>query len=302
MHVMHRGTSFTARALVAASLFTTAACGGGSSTPGANEPRRNEWGDIVTETTDPLLDPAPFDPKAFVRAYAAPRHRVFWGIEGTEQELSRAARTTRDREAKRQAQLQLLRFRFQAAERATEASQRTAILRTMAREERTLLRGNTDPALAAEVAFMHVWIAWVSGDYTARSLADAFVTAHTADVELARVVQIIRAEMAFSQHEVANARDQYAALRGDASDGLTAYAGYRASRLLCLDGQIEPCRRGLEEVRLLACAPNASDASREFGGRAARELGRDEAVRRDRPDGVASHCSAADVAAATPSP
>lgn len=273
-------------------LVLAGACGGTTVATETNEPQRNEWGDIVTDRRDPIMSPAPFEVLPFVRAYAVPRVRVFLPIEEEESALSRALRTARGAAARREAQFRLYVRRFQRAEGA-EGTERTTILRTMAREERTLLRGNTDVRLAAEVAFMKLWLDYAAGDYAARAKAEAFVTDHAAQQDLVRIVTVIRAELALAQHEVANSRALFETLRAAPSDELSGYARYRAARMLCADGQLEPCRRELEDARVFGCAADASATTQDFAARAATEL--DTPRRRDAPSGTPDHCTAADV-------
>lgn len=286
--------AFSSRLLLSLSLL--AGCGGAVVEEGANEPVRNEWGDIIEEATPQEAAIPVFDALAFVRGYAAPRVRLFWRVEKTEAELTAAVRTTRDPAGKLAARRALFAFRFQAMEAATTPEERTRIGRLMAREERLLVRNQRDEAVLAEVAFAHIWLDFVAHDYEARGLAERFVAQYVGDRELLRIVTMVRAEIAIEHYELAAARETLSVLRGERNDPLTAYAAYRAASLMCRDGQHDACQREMDEARRLGCAPDAGDVTKEFAERAFRELGTSRPARNDRVNGRPTHCSRADVA------
>jgi len=136
------------------------------------------------------------------------------------------------------------------------------------------VRGSRDRDLAAEIAFVKLWMAWRSGARNAARLAERFTERHTRSGQLVALAWMVRGEIAFDEerHEDAVAAWRFAF--GQIGTPLYAYALYRTASARQALGQADEAEQALAEVEQLGCDAEAHAEIRRVSLAAASENGR----------------------------
>lgn len=133
--------------------------------------------------------------------------------------------------------------------------------------------GTKNKELAAEMAFVDLFATYRSGQKGAGRLAARYVERHLEPKELLFVAWIVRGEIALAEGKFDEALASYRFLLVHLDHPLYALALYRSAHAYRGANRANDARQALEEVRQLACAPDASKWTIDLGLVAARELG-----------------------------
>ena len=230
-------------------------------------------------------DPDGLEVGAFLLWSGQERASTLTPPEANVETLERATRGKRGPELRRAERDVALALLF-AAETIEDEREARRMEQSARRHARAALRGNRDPYLDAEMAFVELWFAWRGGQRSADQMASRFVERHANAGELVIFAWVIQAEVAFERERYDEALRCYRYLIGMIEHPLFPLGLYRTANILGAMERDEEEREALEEARALGCSASLSPEAERIAGYAAAELGtrlRSDDAGRSRP-------------------
>jgi hypothetical protein len=134
-------------------------------------------------------------------------------------------------------------------------------------------QGAREDTLAAEAAFLNLWLDYETDARGAASRAERFTTRYRRSGELLVLAWMIRGELALGAEDWRDAREAFRFVLGQLGHPLYGYGLYRTAFAWRGAGDGEQARRAIEEAAALGCDPRASEPISIVALLAARDLG-----------------------------